>query len=313
VGGRLGSGTSSARTGASLSDASAPRPSTAVSSSQSSSNTSSRIADSLGRGSAAQHPLNAVHAPTAPASLRHLSAVQALRQTWIAHYRQSEGQVRLRQPKAMPPAPTARESPDEPEARYGYKRGQTWQGYKVHLTETCDDEQRSHLLTNVATTIATASDMAELTAIHEGLARVDWDQHVVYCPRGRPSAGWYPAHMPHGQPVIQVTFAMADCTSCPSASSARAPRPTTRTDPPLTCRVRGHAGGATAPGTLPWTPQDPPASRRHRRGDQPQPSHHVADWRPTRSHPLLTVRGPGFRQTRRSTRPTLTSPTESCD
>ena len=169
--------------------------------------------------------------------------------------------MRLREPKDMPPAPTARESPYEPEARYGYKRGQTWRGYKVHLTETCDDEQRPHLLTNVATTIATASDMAELAAIHQGLARVDllpgqhlvdtgyvrarnlldsqqhyhidllgptpadhqwqlkaqqgfdcshfqvdWDQHVVRCPRGHPSAGWYPTHTPQGQPVVQVTL-----------------------------------------------------------------------------------------------------------
>ncbi len=45
--------------------------------------------------------------------------------------------------------------------------------------------------------------------------QVDWDQQVVHCPRGRPSAGWYPAHTPHGQPVIQVVFAAADCTSCP--------------------------------------------------------------------------------------------------
>jgi transposase len=214
--------------------------------------------------------LEAVDAPTAPLSLRHLPAIEGLRRTWIAHYLQSEGRVRLREPKDMPPSPTARESPYEPEARYGYKRGATWRGYKVHLTEACDDDQRPHLLTHVATTIATASDMAELAAIHQGLARVgllpgqhlvdtgyvrarnlldsqqqygvdllgptpadhqwqlkaqqgfdrshfrvDWDQHVVHCPQGHPSAGWYPTHTPQGQPVVQVAFAADDCTPCP--------------------------------------------------------------------------------------------------
>ena len=125
--------------------------------------------------------LNEVYAPTAPSSLRHLPAIEGLRQVWIAHYSQSEGQVRLREPKDMPPAPTARQSPYEPEARYGYKRGQTWRGYKVHLTETRDDDQWPHLLTHVATTIATAADMEQLASIHQGLVRVDLlpKQHLV--------------------------------------------------------------------------------------------------------------------------------------
>jgi transposase len=126
------------------------------------------------------HLLTEVYVPTAPPRLRALPAVEGLRQTWIAHYVQGEGQARLREPKDMPPTPTQRQSPYEPEARYGYKRGEDWRGYKVHLTETCDEE-RPHLLTHVATAIATAADMEELAAIHQGLAAVGLlpAQHLV--------------------------------------------------------------------------------------------------------------------------------------
>ena len=45
----------------------------------------------------------------------------------------------------MPPTAAELESPYETEARYGAKRGMSWIGYKVHLTETCEDEL-PHLL-----------------------------------------------------------------------------------------------------------------------------------------------------------------------
>src|SRR5579859_2899289 len=44
-----------------------------------------------------------------------------------------------------------------------------WAGYKVHLTETCDDET-PHLITHVETTPATIYDGAVLETIHAALA-----------------------------------------------------------------------------------------------------------------------------------------------
>ena len=41
----------------------------------------------------------------------------------------------------------------DPDARYATKRGCGWEGYKVHLTETCDDATQTglpHIVTNVA-------------------------------------------------------------------------------------------------------------------------------------------------------------------
>jgi transposase len=77
--------------------------------------------------------------------------------------------VRLCDAKQLPPVAEQIETPHEPEARYGAKRSQRWVGYKLHLTETCDDD-RLHLLTQVTTTLAPETDIAHLTPIQADLA-----------------------------------------------------------------------------------------------------------------------------------------------
>lgn len=78
----------------------------------------------------------------------------------------------MRDPKAVPAASEHLESPYEPEARFATKRGMHWTGYKVHLTETCD-EDLPHLVTQVTTTIAPATDVAQVLPIQEALAQRD--------------------------------------------------------------------------------------------------------------------------------------------
>jgi hypothetical protein len=70
----------------------------------------------------------------------------------------------------MPEAAHRIESPYEVEARYSTKRSMDWVGYEVHLTESCD-EGFPHLITGVHTTAATATDVKQLDAIQDGLAR----------------------------------------------------------------------------------------------------------------------------------------------
>jgi hypothetical protein len=60
------------------------------------------------------------------------------------------------------------ESPHEPEARYGTKRGKGWIGYKVQVTETCDADQ-PHLIVDVEPTSALANDSPELPQIQSRL------------------------------------------------------------------------------------------------------------------------------------------------
>ena len=62
-----------------------------------------------------------------------------------------EGRVRWRKAADLPPAGRRIDSPYDPEATFGNKRSTTWTGYKVHLTETCEDDE-VHLITNVETT-----------------------------------------------------------------------------------------------------------------------------------------------------------------
>ena len=116
--------------------------------------------------------LTALFAPAAPPPLRLLPTVDLLRHTWLAQYVVLEGRVHLRDAKQMPVAAMRIDTPHEPEARYSEKRGMGWTGYKVHLTETCDDAL-PHLLTQVETTVATETDVTHLAAIQGGLARTD--------------------------------------------------------------------------------------------------------------------------------------------
>ncbi len=60
-------------------------------------------------------------------------------------------------------------SPYDEEVRYGRKRDFDWLGYKVHLTECCEDDL-PHRMTQVETTPATQQDHHALKAIHAELA-----------------------------------------------------------------------------------------------------------------------------------------------
>ena len=105
-----------------------------------------------------------------PRSLKELAEVEILRRIWQQHYEQINGEMRVLDPKEMPEGARRIESPYEVEARYSTKRSMGWVGYKVHLTESCD-EGLPHLITDVHTTAATATDVKQLSAIQEGLAQ----------------------------------------------------------------------------------------------------------------------------------------------
>ena len=71
-------------------------------------------------------------------------------------------------------------SPYEAEARFSTKRDILWAGYKVHLTETCD-ENMPHLITHVETATATSYDGAAIETIHAALEGKGLlpDEHIV--------------------------------------------------------------------------------------------------------------------------------------
>lgn len=113
--------------------------------------------------------LEAVGAADAPDHLRVLPEVETLRQMWVQQFHQVEGQVVRRGPKDRPPGAMRLVTPYDLEARGSLKRDTVWDGYKVHLTETCEVDA-VHLVTNMATTVATTPDSVMSEHIHDDLA-----------------------------------------------------------------------------------------------------------------------------------------------
>jgi transposase len=124
--------------------------------------------------------LSAAYAPTAPGWLAELPAVETLRRVWIQQYFVEEGHCHWRSNEQIPPPSLIIASPYDLDARLGVKRNQGWIGYKVHLTETCDDDE-PHLIVHIETTAATTPDWGMTEPIHCALAQQDClpSTHVV--------------------------------------------------------------------------------------------------------------------------------------
>jgi len=127
-----------------------------------------RAALALQTGQDGRQLLQAVYSPEAPSWLRELPAVQILRQVWLQNYYLEDTQLQWREAGNIPSALLMIESPYDPEAHYSTKRQTTWKGYKVQVTETCD-EATPHLIVHVETTPAPIPDVAMLEPIHAAL------------------------------------------------------------------------------------------------------------------------------------------------
>jgi transposase len=103
--------------------------------------------------------------------MREIPAVQVLRQVWVQQFYAptDEPPVRWRVAEDLPPAAVLIRTPYDRDARYSKKRDTEWTGYKVHLTETCDDEL-PNLVTDVTTTPAPTADYDVLPTIQDHLA-----------------------------------------------------------------------------------------------------------------------------------------------
>ena len=92
--------------------------------------------------------LEAVCDPSSPGWLREIPAVDVLRQVLVQNYTRTisaDGRevVRRREKEpegdGLPPGHIRIASPYDTDARWGVKREEFWLGYKLHVTETCDD------------------------------------------------------------------------------------------------------------------------------------------------------------------------------
>jgi transposase len=171
--------------------------------------------------------LRAVHDAGAPPWLRELPAVDVLRRVLLQNYvitTDAAGREVIRAREAdtdgLPPARTRLSSPYDLDARWAAKGDDLyWNGYKVHVTETCDlpepapgdgdpgdgdpgdgdpgdgdpgdgdpGGERPNIITGVATTDATVPDAAMTEKIHATLAGRDLLPAEHYLDSGYPSA-----------------------------------------------------------------------------------------------------------------------------
>ena len=160
--------------------------------------------------------LKAVYDSAAPPWLREIPAVDVLRRVLLQNYTRTITQdgrevIRRREKEpegdGLPPGQARIASPYDTDARWGVKRDTFWLGYKLHISETCDDappctcrpdpaqqaaggragesghgrgHDREHgrgcahlvfpnLITHAATTDATVTDNQMTGAIHDSL------------------------------------------------------------------------------------------------------------------------------------------------
>ncbi|MGI8306240.1 IS1182 family transposase [Saccharopolyspora hattusasensis] len=158
--------------------------------------------------------LAAVYAPASPTWLRELPAVEILRVVLVQNYtrtvaRNGREVIKRRgndidKDGGLPPGCRRLTSPYDTDARWGVKRDMFWNGFKVHISETCaapaptepaEDAgcrcpaaQKPNLITNVATTDATVSDSTMLEPIHQALRKRDLLPDEHYLDSGYPSA-----------------------------------------------------------------------------------------------------------------------------
>ena len=138
-----------------------------------------------------------------------------LRQTFVMQTDTRGRQVMRRRTDSdgVPPAQQRLASPYDTDARWATKGEELfWLGYKLHLTETCDDpsdeteraeQQAPNLITNVHTTDATVPDNTATVPIHRALAARGLAPARHYLDSGYPSVpNMLAARREHGTTMI---------------------------------------------------------------------------------------------------------------
>jgi transposase len=171
--------------------------------------------------------LSAVYAPGQPGWLRELPAAQVLRTVLLQNYtrttaRNGREAIKRREKNTedgdgLPPGSHRLTSPYDTDTRWSAKRDTFWNGYKVHISETCatkaDDAarpapaptaktaartpstakpdrapRRPNVITNIATTASTLPDSRALDGIHQSQQRRGLLPGEHYLDSGYPSA-----------------------------------------------------------------------------------------------------------------------------
>ena len=219
--------------------------------------------------------LEAVWDRSSPGWLRGLPAVDVLRRVLLQNYtRTITGgreviKRREKEPEGdgLPPAHARIASPYDTDARWGVKREEFWLGYKLHITETCDDPPPCtcrpaaaatpaagsaaagahdkdcarlvfpNLITNVATTDATVTDNQMTEPVHDALAARNLAPGRHYTDSGYASAALVVSALTiWGIALIAPLLADTSAQARPAAATPAPTSPSTTTPAPSPAR-----------------------------------------------------------------------------
>ncbi len=260
--------------------------------------------------------LEAVYGSSSPGWLREIPAVDVLRRVLVQNYTRiitEDGRevIRRREKEpegdGLPHGHRRIASPYDTDARWGVKREEFWLGYKLHVTETCDDappctcaaaeagrvrgDGREHaggceqptfpnLITHVASTGATVPDSQMTSVIDDDLARKNLPPGRHYLDSGYLSAALVVAeHARHGIALIGPLLADTSAQARAGNGYARADFTVNYGTKTVTC-PQGKTAAAWSPCTQPRPAQNPPRSRLHGLRAQPAPAGGLLDWHP---------------------------------
>ena len=280
--------------------------------------------------------LEAVYDSSSPGWLREIPAVDVLRRVLVQNYTRiitADGRevIRRREKEpegdGLPHGHIRVASPYDTDARWGVKREEFWLGYKLHVTETCDDappctcalaagpglaraDGRGHaggcaqptfpnLITHVTTTEATVPDSQMTGVIDDDLARKNLPPGRHYLDSGYLSAALVVAeHARHGIALIGPLLADTSAQARAGHGYARADFTVNYGTRTVTC-PQGRTAAAWTPCTQGRQRRDRGhlLRRRLRSLPRPRPVHHRQE---KAAHPAATRsgRGPGRRPRR---------------
>ncbi len=124
--------------------------------------------------------LDLLSEPAAPSVLREHASIAILARIWEEQFERQGDEVSWRLGKSPKTADGPLKSPYETEVRFSQKGTTTWVGYKVCLTESCDEDS-PHLIIHVETTPAPFQDVSTTELIHQHLEEKQLlpDVHLV--------------------------------------------------------------------------------------------------------------------------------------
>ncbi len=248
----------------------------------------------------------ACYEEAAPPWLREVPAVQVLRTVLIQSFTRTvdeDGQevISRREPggDGIPPAHIKISSPYDAGARWGGKKDLSWPGYKLHISETCEDppacgclpgpatagsgrcghDVRPNLITGVATTRASVAGAEMTTPVNAALARRDLARAGTTSTRdtarratcwtrpGCSGSPWSPRCPPipsaRPAPAMATTGPPSPSTTTPAPSPAPRASPAPAGPPSGRKATTGSSSGSASPPAVPARPAScapPPAA-----------------------------------------------------